>query len=103
MPTPSARSASTGATRCGRRAASAARRAPTRSRLPLFDHAELGDIRKEPDVALPPMPIGEHVVNDYRYLSLSLKAHPLSFLRPQLAARRIIANQTLRTSRMAGA
>ncbi len=65
------------------------------SRLPLFDHAALGDIRKEPDVALPPMPIGEHVVNDYRYLSLSLKSHPLSFLRSQLAARRIIDNATL--------
>ncbi len=66
------------------------------SRLPLFDHAALGDIRREPDVALPRMPIGEHVVNDYRYLSLSLKAHPLSFLRPQLAARRILANERLR-------
>ncbi|MEP2927131.1 MAG: error-prone DNA polymerase [Bauldia litoralis] len=65
------------------------------SRLPLFDVADLGDIRKEPDVALPPMPVGEHVVNDYRYLSLSLKAHPLSFLRPQLAARRIVDNATL--------
>ena len=50
-------------------------------RLPLFDIAELADIRREPDFALPPMPVGEHVVNDYRYLSLSLKAHPVSFLR----------------------
>ncbi|MCB1488271.1 MAG: error-prone DNA polymerase, partial [Bauldia sp.] len=66
------------------------------SRLPLFDHAALGDIRKEPDVALPPMPVGEHVVNDYRYLSLSLKAHPLSFLRQQLAGRGIIPDASLR-------
>ncbi|MCP4382702.1 MAG: error-prone DNA polymerase [Hyphomicrobiales bacterium] len=64
-------------------------------RLPLFDSAALGDIRKEPDVDLPPMPIGEHVVNDYRYLNLSLKAHPLSFLRHQLAARKIITNAML--------
>ena len=42
------------------------------------------------------MPVGEHVVNDYRYLSLSLKAHPLSFLRQQLAARRILADERLR-------
>lgn len=69
------------------------------SRLPLFDVADLGDIRKEPDVALPPMPVGEHVVNDYRYLSLSLKAHPLSFLRPQLKARGIIADETLQEIR----
>ena len=53
-------------------------------RLPLFDTPELADIRREPDFALPPMPIGEHVVNDYRFLSLSLKAHPLSFLRDRL-------------------
>ena len=36
------------------------------------------------------MPIGEHVVNDYRYLSLSLKAHPRSFLRDELTARGIV-------------
>ena len=65
-------------------------------RLPLFDTPELADIRNEPDVALPPMPIGEHVVNDYRFLSLSLKAHPLSFLRERLAAQGIIASEALR-------
>ena len=67
-----------------------------KDRLPLFDVAEHRDIRWEPDFHLPPMPIGEHVVNDYRYLSLSLKAHPLSFLREQLAARRIVTNASLR-------
>ena len=35
----------------------------------------------EPDAALPPMPPGEQVVEDYRHLHLSLKAHPVSFLR----------------------
>jgi error-prone DNA polymerase len=67
-----------------------------RDRLPLFDLPEHADIRKEPDFHLPPMPIGEHVVNDYRYLSLSLKAHPVSFLRQRLAARGIVANEALR-------
>ena len=67
-------------------------------RLPLFDVAEHADIRREPDVALPPMPVGEHVVNDYRYLNLSLKAHPVSFIRPQLASRRIVTNEALRTT-----
>ena len=70
--------------------------ARTKDRLPLFDVAELRNIRKEPDFHLPPMPIGEHVVNDYRYLSLSLKAHPLSFLREKLSARRIVTNASLR-------
>jgi error-prone DNA polymerase len=67
-------------------------------RLPLFDVAELSDIRREPDFALPPMPVGEHVVNDYRYLSLSLKAHPVSLLRTTLAARGIITAAALRTT-----
>ncbi len=67
-----------------------------RDRLPLFDVAAHGDIAREPDFPLPPMPIGEHVVNDYRYLHLSLKAHPLSFLRERLRERRIIGNKTLR-------
>ncbi len=64
-------------------------------RLPLFDVAKLNDIQREPDFDLPPMPVGEHVVNDYRYLSLSLKAHPLSLLRDRLARRNIVTNATL--------
>ena len=69
-----------------------------KDRLPLFDVPEHGDIRKEPDFALPPMLLGEHVVNDYRYLSLSLKAHPVSFLRERLVARGIIPAAELRTT-----
>ena len=49
-----------------------------------------GDDRvREPDVRLPPMPIGEEVINDYRFLHLSLRAHPAQFLRPDLNARGI--------------
>jgi error-prone DNA polymerase len=51
---------------------------------------------QEPDVALPPMPLGEEVVNDYRFLRLSLRAHPAQFLRADLTARGIIRNETLR-------
>ena len=72
--------------------------AKAKDRLPLFDVPEHADIRREPDFALPPMPIGEHIVNDYRYLSLSLKGHPLAFLRKQIAARGIVPNSTLRTT-----
>jgi error-prone DNA polymerase len=50
----------------------------------------------EPDVELPPMPPGEEVVNDYRFLELSLRAHPASFLRADLARRGIIRNEELR-------
>ena len=34
---------------------------------------------------LPAMPLGEHVVEDYASLSLTLKRHPLAFLRAELA------------------
>jgi error-prone DNA polymerase len=51
---------------------------------------------RDPDVELPPMPPGEEVVNDYRFLELSLRAHPASFLRADLARRGIIRNEELR-------
>ena len=53
-------------------------------------------VPREPDVQLPPMPPGEEVVNDYRFLELSLRAHPASFLRADLARRAIIRNEELR-------
>jgi error-prone DNA polymerase len=39
---------------------------------------------------LPRMPLGEEVVEDYRSLGLSLKRHPLAFLRPELARRGLV-------------
>ena len=53
-------------------------------------------ISREPDVRLPPMPIGEEIINDYRFLHLSLRAHPAQFLRPDLNARGIRNNEKLR-------
>jgi error-prone DNA polymerase len=64
-------------------------------RLPLFDRAHAGLRDTEPDVALPPMPPGEHVVHDYRHLSLSLKAHPVSFLRARLERERTLPGAAL--------
>ena len=49
----------------------------------------------EPDAALPPMPPGEQVVEDYRHLHLSLKAHPVSFLRAELERRGIMRHEHL--------
>jgi error-prone DNA polymerase len=40
----------------------------------------------EPEVRLPQMSSSEHVVQDYASTSLSLKAHPVSFVRSRLAA-----------------
>jgi DNA polymerase III alpha subunit len=51
---------------------------------------------REPPVTLPPMPLGEEVVNDYRFLELSLRAHPAAFLRADLEQRGIIRNDELR-------
>jgi error-prone DNA polymerase len=48
-------------------------------------------------VHLPPMPLGEEVVNDYRFLRLSLRAHPAQFLRADLNACGVLRNETLRT------
>ncbi len=64
---------------------------PKESPLPLFDHAVTAEAGDEEKVALPVMPLSEHVVNDYRTLRLSLKAHPMSFLRARVAASRILS------------
>jgi error-prone DNA polymerase len=42
------------------------------------------------------MSAGEEVVNDYRFLELTLRAHPASFLRADLARLGIIRNEELR-------
>jgi error-prone DNA polymerase len=51
----------------------------------------------EPDAKLPPMPLGAHVVEDYRRLSLSLKAHPVAFMRVRLDARGVRRAEALAT------
>ena len=68
-------------------------RAGDKDDLPLFAAAQSQEI--EADAHLPPMPPGEHVVEDYRHLALSLKAHPVSFLRYELDRRRILRTADL--------
>lgn len=65
-------------------------------RLPLFAAADHASLQQEPDVHLPSMPLGEHVMIDYQALAFSLKAHPISFLRERLNQRRFVQNATLR-------
>ena len=55
--------------------------------LPLFASAGQPSGNDEVEANLPPMPPGEATIHDYRSLSLSLKAHPVSFLRPLLDQR----------------
>ncbi len=66
----------------------ALRRVGDKDDLPLFVGAALEN--NEPQVDLPRMKLGEQVIEDYRHLQLSVKAHPLSFLRGVFEQRRIL-------------
>ncbi|MBB4087553.1 error-prone DNA polymerase [Sphingomonas carotinifaciens] len=60
--------------------------------LPLFAAADRMALThsaegNEPDVALRPLTDGREVIEDYRNLQLSLRAHPLSFVRDELTRR----------------
>ena len=61
------------------------RRTPT-AELPLFAAACARELGVETDAALPAMSKAEHVVTDYQTTRLSLKDHPMTFLRATLAA-----------------
>jgi error-prone DNA polymerase len=64
--------------------------------LPLFAYAQARDEGAENQPAeLPAMPLAEHVVNDYQTIRLSLKAHPMRFLRAHYAARKFITADRL--------
>lgn len=52
--------------------------------LPLFANPLDGEGGIEPAVTLPPMHLGEEVVEDYIALRLTLRAHPMELLRPGL-------------------
>jgi error-prone DNA polymerase len=74
-------------------AVKALRRSGDKDDLPLFAHTAMAEL--EPDAGLPAMPPGQQVIEDYRHLSLSLKAHPVSFLRADLDARGIVPHERL--------
>jgi error-prone DNA polymerase len=59
--------------------------------LPLFAWSETRDAGDEAEVRLPEMALSEHVINDYQTLRLSLKAHPMSFLREDFRNARVIS------------
>jgi error-prone DNA polymerase len=68
--------------------------------LPLFAYAEARDEGSEAEPAqLPAMPLSEHVVNDYQTIRLSLKAHPMSFLREHYARQKFITAEQLKNIR----
>ena len=72
--------------------------------LPLFAAADAreGQLRPEfdePAVVLDPMTLGQEVVEDYRNKGLSLRRHPVSFLRRDLAAGGTVPCATLARAR----
>ena len=67
--------------------------------LPLFAFADTREQGEEGDVVLPDMPLSEHVVNDYQTLKLSLKAHPMQFLRSLCTERKVTDTAKLKTLR----
>ncbi len=71
----------------------ALRRAGDKDDLPLFARVAMPEL--EPEASLPAMPPGQQVVEDYRHLRLSLKAHPVSFLRADFEARGILRHERL--------
>ena len=81
-----------------------ARRAPAAKAddaLPLLAPHSSDELFPEQAVALPAMPLCEHVVEDYVTTGLSLKAHPISFFRDRLAALGAIHNVALRGDELA--
>jgi error-prone DNA polymerase len=80
-----------------RRAALWQAKALSRARpLPLFEAASSSGEGAMLPVTLPPMPLSEHVVNDYQTIKLSLKAHPMSFLRERCRAEHVTDNGQLK-------
>jgi len=65
------------------------RRTPTDA-LPLFAAAQARELGQEEDPQLPAMPLSEHVAADYQTTRLSLKAHPMSFLRDLFATEGVL-------------
>jgi error-prone DNA polymerase len=74
-------------------AVKALQKAGDKDNLPLFARVNMPAL--EPDAHLPPMLPGQQVIEDYRHLHLSLKAHPASFLRADLDARGIVRHDRL--------
>ena len=67
-----------------------ARRTPS-DQLPLFAFADAAELGAEPDAQLPIMPLSEEVVADYQMLRLSLKAHPMQFLRDRFTREGVLS------------
>jgi error-prone DNA polymerase len=68
----------------------AVRRLPDDVPLPLFEAAAAREQPDENAQPLPLMPLPEQVVADYQTIRLSLKGHPMQFLRAMFAKERVV-------------
>jgi len=71
-------------------------RALPKDELPMFADGEAADDAASGQIRLPHIPGAQQVVHDYAALRLSLKSHPLSFLRDELRAMRITEAKELK-------
>jgi error-prone DNA polymerase len=74
------------------------RRTPTDA-LPLFAAADARELGEEEDPQLPAMPLSEHVAADYQTTRLSLKAHPMSFLRGLFSGEGVLSSEQVRQAK----
>jgi error-prone DNA polymerase len=69
----------------------AVRRLPDDIPLPLFESAVARELPDEHAAPLPVMPLPEQVVADYQTIRLSLKGHPMEFLRAMFTRERVVS------------
>jgi error-prone DNA polymerase len=69
----------------------AVRRLADDTPLPLFAARYAEELPSETTAPLPAMPLGEHVLADYRTLRLSLKGYPMQFLRELFQGERVLS------------
>jgi error-prone DNA polymerase len=67
--------------------------------LPLFAAADARELGAEADPDLPEMPQSEHVAADYQTTRLSLKAHPMSFLRDLFRTEGVLSSKQMREAK----
>jgi error-prone DNA polymerase len=80
----------------------AVRRLPSDVELPLFKAADTRDLADEAAAPLPEMPMAEQVVTDYQTIRLSLKGHPMQFLRGMFASERVTDCRTVSETTKSG-
>jgi len=68
---------------------------PGGDELPLFAAAHARELAPEPDSSLSAMPLSEEVAADYQTTRLSLKQHPMHFLRETLRGEGILSSEEL--------